>query len=229
MTGSKPTAEKADALRVDLDTLEIGTHPRSVELDPSWLAEVLAQTDARVDEGGTAELELTLQADRTVLVRGQLGLRYSVPCARCLEPAVVDVGSETEELCVTYVPAERLRSWAEFTGKPEDEDEIEPLDPAELDEIGYEGSTIDLRALLAEQALLAYPMRALCSEGEACLGLCMRCGTELNGARSPAGEPPDKCPSCGLVFSGEGGAEAPSEDSPWKKALSKVKLDGDGN
>jgi uncharacterized metal-binding protein YceD (DUF177 family) len=211
-----------DALRVDLDQLEPGAHPLVVELPTAWVAKALEDTDAIVESGGVARLELTLQADRTLLVRGRLELSYAVPCARCLEPAPVDVGEETGDLCVTFVPADRLRSWAEYTGAPDDEDEIEPLEPAELDEIGYEGSTVDLGGLLAEQIVLAYPMRALCARGEACLGLCMRCGAELNSARGADGAAPERCPSCGLRLDG---VEEDQADSPWKQALSKVNTD----
>ena len=206
-------------LKVELDELEEGVHPLHVALPKAWIAEILAETDAIADTDGAAHLELTLQADRTLLVRGRLDLGYSVPCARCLEPARVDVGAETDELCVTFVPADRLRSWAEFTGAPEDEDEIEPLDPTELDELGYQGSTVDLRGLITEQILLAYPMRILCSRGEACLGLCMRCGTDLN-AHIPAGNPaPERCPACNARLDG---TDDEGPDTPWKRALSKV-------
>jgi uncharacterized protein len=211
------------ALKIEVDTLEEGVHPIEVALPHAWVAEILAETDAIAEQDGTAQLELTLQADRTVLVRGRLEQRFMVPCARCLEPAVVDVGAETEELCVTFVPADRLRSWAEFTGTPGDEDEIDPLDPTELDELGYQGSSIDLRALIAEQILLAYPMRILCTRGEACLGLCMRCGVDLNkhvGVGQPA---PERCPACHARLDG---VDDEGPDTPWTRALSKVdKLD----
>ncbi|PRP90546.1 hypothetical protein ENSA5_63490 [Enhygromyxa salina] len=218
---ASPEPRSVDALRVDLDQLELGSQPLVAGLSQAWVAEILSETDAIADGDGAVSLELTVQADRTVLVRGSLQLSYTVPCARCLEPALVDVGVETGELCVTFIPADRLRSWAEFSGAPEDEDEIEPLDASELDEIGYEGSIVDLRAFLAEQILLAYPMRALCSRGEACLGLCMRCGTNLNLAETA----PDSCPGCGLALSANASAADEAADSPWKQALAKVKAD----
>jgi uncharacterized metal-binding protein YceD (DUF177 family) len=206
-----------EALKVELDQLEEGAQPRAVELPRAWVAEILAETDAIAESDGAVRLELTLQSDRTLLVRGHIELVYKVPCARCLEPAPVDVGAETDELCVTFVPADRLRSWSEFTGKAEDEDEIEPLDPAELDEIGYHGSTVDLRKLISEQILLAYPIRILCGRGEACLGLCMRCGANLNEL-SPSGEPLQRCPKCNVRLDGVDEGEV----SPLKAALAKV-------
>lgn len=215
-----------DALKIDVDELEEGPQERAVELPQPWVAEILAETDALAESGGAARLELTLQSDRTVLVRGRIELDYTVPCARCLDAALVDVGAESDELCVTFVPADRLRSWAEFSGAAKDEDEIEPLDPAELDEIGYEGSTLDLRRLISEQIVLAYPIRALCVRGEACLGLCMRCGTNLNQPLDASGSPtirkgavPERCPSCGAR---QDGTDDEAPDTPWKRALAKV-------
>ena len=42
----------------------------------------------------------------------------------------------------------------------------------------YEGDAIDGRTLLAEQVLLALPMKLTCAED--CRGLCPRCGANLN-------------------------------------------------
>jgi uncharacterized metal-binding protein YceD (DUF177 family) len=226
--GSEPVADAAEpslrpleALKIEIEELEEGVHELAAELPQAWVAEVLAETDAIARVGGAARLELTLQSDRTLLVRGQIELAYGVPCARCLEPANVDVGAETDDLCITFVPAERLRSWADApagTDAPDD-DEIEPLESSELDQIGYQGSTIDLRGLISEQVLLAYPMRILCSRGEACLGLCMRCGADLNKAVPEGGAPPERCPSCNARVDG---TDDEGADTPWKRALSKL-------
>lgn len=223
MTSHEPqelSLRPLEALKIELDELEEGVHELAVELPQAWVAETLAQTDAIPQSGGAARLALSLQTDRTLLVRGRIELTYAVPCARCLAPAPVDVGAETEALCVTFVPAERVRSWTAAPGvESEADDDIEPLEPGELDEIGYHGSTIDLRGLISEQILLAYPMRILCDRGEACLGLCMRCGADLN-ALIPAGHPtPERCPSCNARLDG---ADDDSTDTPWKQALSKL-------
>lgn len=217
---AEPTLRPLEALKVELDELEEGVHPLAVELPQPWVAEILAETDAIARSGGAVRLELTLQTDRTLLVRGHIELVYGVPCARCLEPAEVDVGAETDELCVTFVPAERLRVWADVPGGGESaDDEIEPLEAGELDEIGYHGSTVDLRKLISEQILLAYPMRILCSRGEACLGLCMRCGADLNKAVPEGAPPPERCPNCNVRLDG---ADDEGAETPWKRALSKL-------
>jgi uncharacterized protein len=225
---AEPSLQPLEALKVDLEQLEEGVQELAVELPRPWVAEVLAETDAIARVGGAVRLELTLQSDRTLLVRGHIELVSGVPCARCLEPADVDVGAETDELCVTFVPAERLRSWAEVPGVTDGpggqgpDDDIEPLEPSELDELGYHGSTVDLRKLISEQILLAYPMRILCGRGEACLGLCMRCGAELNDAAAKSGGRLERCPSCNARLDGidDEGAE-----TPWKQALSKLPKD----
>ena len=214
-------------LVLDLETLEEGRHELAVTLPKAWVAEALTETDATADEDGRALLEVMLQADRTVLVRGRIEQRYAVPCARCLEPAKVDAGAETGELCVTFVPADRLRSWAaELAGtgagtddSPETDDDIDPLEPDELDQIGYQGQRIDLRALLAEQILITYPMRALCSRGEACRGLCSGCGADLNAMADDA----ERCSSCGRRLDGR---DEDVVETPWKRALSKLDQSG---
>ena len=57
------------------------------------------------------------------------------------------------------------------------EEETE-LDAADFDVDYYEGDTLDLRPILAEQVLLDLPMKLLCSDE--CAGLCSRCGVNRN-------------------------------------------------
>jgi uncharacterized protein len=218
-----------EALCVDLELLEPGTHELPVELPKAWVAAALREIDAVADSDGSVLLELTLLADRTLLVRGRIELLYTVPCARCLEGAAVDAGAETGDLCVTFVPAESLRSWLDLPGAdarpesgPEQDDEIEPLDPAELDQIGYHGSKLDQREFVAEQVVLACPMRALCGRGEACQGLCMRCGANLNDVAESLKRVPERCPACEMRLDG---VDDEAAESPWKQALAKVKSD----
>jgi len=42
----------------------------------------------------------------------------------------------------------------------------------------YDGEIIEIDQLVLEQVLLALPVKVLCSE--ACLGLCLHCGANLN-------------------------------------------------
>jgi uncharacterized protein len=58
-----------------------------------------------------------------------------------------------------------------------DEEEVE-LSAEDLEFSFYHNEEIDLEELLAEEILLAVPMRFLCKE--TCRGLCPQCGTNLN-------------------------------------------------
>ncbi|GEM_PF-1734793 len=216
-------------LQVDINKIEDGHHEVEVALPSTWIAGILVETDAEVPDGGIVRLEIDVQADATVLVRGHLSAAYVVPCARCLDPATVDAGAEAGEMCVTYIPAERLRRWTELSRDALEGvgDEIEPLDASQLDELAYEGHTLDLNALVREQLLLAYPMRALCVRRQACLGLCSGCGETLNPPDSGSEAEvsmPATCPNCGRRLDGETESE-PAEDTPWKRALGKLDTD----
>lgn len=206
---------------LDLDLVALarsgpGPHRISAELPAPWLAAVLAHTDAEVEQGGRVDLEVTTIGEGTsYLVRGLIRGGYSVPCARCLAPASVSAGGE---LCVHFV-RERF---------PGDDEEDERESP---DERSFGGTRIDLRPVLTEQVLVSYPIRALCSRGEACRGLCVRCGAELNA------QPPGPCAACGAADAqvpiaadpdevGEGAEgsypEPPAEEAPWKAALRQI-------
>jgi uncharacterized protein len=56
-------------------------------------------------------------------------------------------------------------------------DEID-LRPQDLDTEFYDGATIDVDLLVAEQIYLALPQKPLCSQD--CHGLCPGCGANLN-------------------------------------------------
>jgi uncharacterized metal-binding protein YceD (DUF177 family) len=206
---------------LDLDLVALarsgpGPYEVKAELPATWIAEVLTHTDAEVTRPAAVDLEVTALGEGTsYLIRGTILGSYSVPCARCLEPAAVQAGGE---LCIHYV--------RDRFGHGEHEDaEIESDSP---DQRTFSGTHIDLEPLLEEQILVSYPIRALCSHGEACRGLCMHCGADLNA--QPAGA--SACTVCGA----EGAQvpiaadlpheedEAPPEvvETPWQRALQKL-------
>jgi len=180
---------------------------------------VLAHTDAELGAGGSTAIEVTpIGEGSSYLVRGSIQAGYHVPCARCLEPAPV---SADGEICVHFV-----RDSERSAGAGDDE-EAEDDSP---DQRSFSGTRIDLRPLLAELVLLSYPMRALCGHGEACRGLCMQCGADLN--LQPAGP----CTQCGTADAQvpvasdadlaalEAAAEAPiPPDTSWKAALLELR------
>jgi len=223
-----------EALRVDLAALRRrGLTSQAVDavLPQAWLADVLHDTDAEITDDAKVHLDVSLQPEGVVLVRGSLALRLTVPCGRCLTPAEVDGGTSIFATFMASAAAaqELLRH---------DEEGLEP-DPDTPDVFTYDGPVLHLEAMVAEQVALAYPMRALCSRGDACRGLCSNCGFELN--LLPASEL--RCPQCGnevpltpvadLPSSPEdgppgdpsGGGSREERESPLAAALRKLKLD----
>ena len=77
-----------------------------------------------------------------------------------------------ESLVVTYLPEGQVPG--------EDDDELEgDEDAAEAeDTYAYEGETLEVEPMLRERLLLAIPYAPLCQDE--CLGLCSRCGGNLN-------------------------------------------------
>lgn len=232
--------DQAADLNLDLVALSrsgAGPYRVQVELPVPWIAARLAHTDAEIQTPGAVDIEVTLIADgASVLIRGGLDLTFTVPCARCLEPAVVPASGE---LCVHFVRG----SGTDALRDEEDSDDVDADSP---DQHTFSGNHLDLRPLVEEQILVAYPIRALCARGEACRGLCMHCGADLN-AQPPA----SRCIACGnpdprvpvVAAPGYEGADdedtaaeaartpgrkpgpatrspaVKEEDSPWKTAL----------
>lgn len=208
---------------LDLDLVALarsgpGPYEVKAELPAAWIAEVLTHTDAEVTRPAAVDLEVTALGEGTsYLIRGTIRGGYSVPCARCLEPAAVSAGGE---LCIHYV---RDR----FGHGADEDDEAESESP---DQRSFTGTRIDLGPLLEEQILVSYPIRALCSHGEACRGLCMRCGADLNA--QPAGS--ETCTVCGAAdaqvpIAADLPHDEPSPEleveTPWQQALRQLASD----
>lgn len=227
--GAQPS-RGASTMIIDLEALQNGDEGHShgpYSLDApvprDWLQATLERTDAEVADEGRVTGEITVMSPVSVLVRGRLQAGFSVPCARCLEDAQV---SADADLCVQY------ERGASVEGAPGAEDDDEDVDPDEPDRFGFDGTHIDLRPMLAETVLMAYPIRALCERGEDCRGLCTNCGANLNEQASADGG----CAVCGVggMVGGIGsvpGAEGEGDDidtevdSPWKAALRKLRTD----
>jgi DUF177 domain-containing protein len=151
-----------------------------IEASPKELSyrEDVAELNARLDRGAH---EYSMQDDLRVDVehyraglelffRGTMQGHVRGTCARCLEEFVFPVRHAFDFVLVPRAAA--------------------GTEPAHLsaDDLAlshYEGEEIDLTPLVHEQAILALPTRPLCREG--CLGLCARCGANLNAG--PCGCP----------------------------------------
>ena len=110
-----------------------------------------------------------------VLVQGSLNTETVQACARCLEPVVVPLSVEMEE--VFYPTIDIL------TGKgitPEEEDRALWID---------EHHVLDLSEVLRQDILVALPVHILCKSD--CRGLCPTCGQNLNDGPCDCEKEPD--------------------------------------
>lgn len=103
-----------------------------------------------------------------VEVEGTVQSRVRLACGRCLV--------EYEEPLSSRFALTFARELPEIGGESEEE-EVE-LEAEEMGLILFAGDEIDLCEALAEQVIMALPMRPLCQSG--CRGLCPQCGANLN-------------------------------------------------
>ncbi len=82
-------------------------------------------------------------------------------CSRCLADFDLDLAPEIE---------------APFFPHSDEPVEDEPEDEGDINY--YKGETMDLFPVIHDQLLLAMPVKPLCKED--CLGLCPKCGADLN-------------------------------------------------
>lgn len=112
-------------------------------------------------------LELTIAREFDhIRVQGQVGTLVRLSCSRCLAEYETAISSA---FTIFYTPT---------SGEPLDED-IE-LTEEDLVAAGYDGDEIDLAPVVAEQVIMAIPLKPLCKEE--CLGLCGTCGADQNVA-----------------------------------------------
>ena len=148
------------------DTLDLGKELRqSGVLNTKGRAELLEE-----HRGGRDVVE-------DIRVLGSFSTTVEVPCARCMESVPTKVGGDFDLL---------YRPLGVDAGKDE-----RSISEAET-EIGYySGEGVQLDDVLREQILLALPLRTVC--GEACRGICPRCGKNLNVESCACEEqPPDR-------------------------------------
>ena len=107
----------------------------------------------------TAEL-----VEGQIRISGELHTRLELVCARCLEPVLEEVSREFD---LFYRPMQSMTREEEFRLK---------LDDTEI--AFFEGEGLFLADVLAEQVLLAIPMKVICRSD--CRGLCPHCGANLN-------------------------------------------------
>jgi uncharacterized protein len=108
-------------------------------------------------------------AGDSYLLQGTLHGALIMPCARCLEDALVKV-----DLPMTFTFVEHFAGDGRAKVKVKVDDE-----ELEQDErVAFEHGVIDLGPTIRDELLLALPMKPICSES--CLGICATCGGNRN-------------------------------------------------
>lgn len=147
-------------------SLEVQVSPEALRLPQ--------EGDAVVTEAVCVQGALTRIAEQ-VYFHGTIRGVVTVPCSRCLETIRSDFAIETR---VVFLPASAPGG-----------DERNPTD--ELDVYEHDGTSLDLRPLVREQTVLAFPVQPLCRED--CAGLCQVCGQNRNleacGCQTAEGDP----------------------------------------
>ncbi len=139
------------ALRIGASQLLLESEPEGLDLDPkAWSGSIVGQM-------------LSERNGDRITVRGKVTAVALLECVRCLEEFIKPVEVS-------------LDVFAERTGTASRADE----EQLELDEsmVFHDGKSLDLRRQVREALLLELPIAPHCRED--CLGLCLRCGADLN-------------------------------------------------
>jgi uncharacterized protein len=151
------TAHDIDAAGLTLDA----------ELPAAWLDAELADASVTVQQPGQVHVRLSRTGD-DVIVRGRVRAAFTVPCARCTQPAAVAVDTELTLLlqpapkAALRTPANPAKGKSKTNGKADEEYEFTA---AEADSDTYDGETVELDPFVREAILLEVPNFPLCSEG----------------------------------------------------------------
>jgi uncharacterized protein len=163
-----------------------------LSLSGDLTGEELGVTDAGVSIRGTVAVGLDLRAiERTIYVTGVVEGTAIRQCVRCLkdfdDPLAFSLRVAYEREAKATGVAKRVDVRRKKTTTiPDGEEE-------QNDDLYYfTGDHLELTPMLREQLILASPMHPLCSEE--CLGLCARCGKDLNEGPCRCGEEPTGSP-----------------------------------
>jgi uncharacterized protein len=145
-------------LTIPIHDLDAGGRHYVFPLRATWMRGQLEGQEA-APAGPDGELDVRVsKSGNDVVVHGTLKAKLTIPCARCLEPATIDI---SDPISVLMVPSHALKL-------PEGGSEYE-FGPEEADVLPYDGDTIVLDGLVRDELLLEIPMIPLCSE--ACPGI----------------------------------------------------------
>lgn len=134
------------------------------ELGNELLADAYAGLDVDL-KATTGNLRAELRYDRddeNVFMVGGLKALVTVPCAKCLGPALVKIDAP---LHMTFVADESKLAVSD-----------DPLD--DVDVATHDRVNVDLAPIVREQLILGLPISPKCRES--CVGLCTVCGQNKN-------------------------------------------------
>lgn len=164
-----------------------------VSLSGDLTRDELGLTDTDVSIRGTLSVGLDIRAiERTIYVTGVVEGTAVRQCVRCLkdfdDPLAFSLRVAYEREAKAANPAKRTDPRNKKSTTPV---EVEPEE--QNDDLYYfTGDHLELAPMLREQLILASPMHPLCSDD--CLGLCARCGKNLNEGPCRCGEEPTGSP-----------------------------------
>jgi len=146
-----------------IETKEIG--PEGLRIARSIKGFRLEGDDADGVRVETVEMTGDLGKEEDgVSFSGRIRTSAHLPCSRCLESYSLPLD----------LPFDLLYTTAPDAAKGADH----RIDDDMVTRMHFDGARIDLKALLTEQLYLGLPLKPLCRPD--CLGLCPRCGTNLN-------------------------------------------------
>jgi len=131
------------------------------------LAEMIARGECKFLKPIQTTIRAVRIADR-VEVEGDVRTTVTLPCGRCLKSFQTALNSH---FALTFT------NRSEEIAMAAEQDDLE-LHPEQINRIYYQGEKINLQEAVQEQVVMAFPIRALCSD--TCRGLCSQCGADLN-------------------------------------------------
>ncbi|MCI8386937.1 MAG: DUF177 domain-containing protein [Clostridiales bacterium] len=137
--------------RIVLDrtfSLEDGDYAFDTHIDGVTLTTPVKVTGEIVNMGGY------------ICLKARAEVEYDTECARCLEPLHRSLTVELERTVVNHGSLEN-------TSDEDADDYLEIVD-----------GELDIETTIAEELMMNFPIRELCSEN--CKGLCPKCGKNLN-------------------------------------------------
>ena len=156
-----PPSGHLSGLIVDLAKIPPEGWGFAVEVEPEFLQ--LPQEDMGVVDAPVQVRGLFRRVAEQVFFCGTVQGTVAVPCSRCLDPVRSVIAADINAV---FLPPTAGRD-AEATPEADEEDVYT-----------HDGTRINLRPLVRDQVVLAFPVQPLCSEE--CAGLCQVCGVNRN-------------------------------------------------